>query len=179
MDSDEVLYEKARSGSKAAFERLYEKYEKPIFGFIYRRLRSVPDSEDIFHDTMLAIFKGPQAEFSSEGAFAGWLYKVAFNLALNRLRSRNRESHAMAALKINEMTLAHSTQATIAYDLDDVSQAAEGLTKPLKDVYTHRLDGKSYEEMATLLKVPVGTVKSRVHLMVKQLREEVKKWTAK
>jgi RNA polymerase sigma-70 factor (ECF subfamily) len=56
-----------------------------------------------------------------------------------------------------------------------MQKAAAGLSEPLRQVYVLRREGKSYEEMSDILGIPLGTVKSRVHLMVTQLRKDLNK----
>ena len=178
MTSDEDLYQLARRGSRAAFEQLYSKYEKPIFGFINRKIGSRADAEEIFHDTMLAIFKGSEASFIQDGAFAGWLYKIADNLSKNKLRSSQRERVAYSSWhEIRRLQVLDGACQTEG-DLKHVSHAAEQLSQPLREVFDQRVAGKSYEEMSSNLSLPIGTIKSRVHSMVVQLRKELKKWHA-
>lgn len=179
MESDEHLYLEVRKGSKAAFEQLYARYEERIFGFIYRRLQSRQDAEEVFHESMLAIFKGPLASFEA-GGFAGWLFKVAANLSLNRLRSRKREGRALSAVADAESVAVRRVDPwPDPEDLEDMQKAATRLSEPLRQVFALRREGRSYEEMSDMLGIPLGTVKSRVHLMVTQLRKEMNKWTAK
>jgi RNA polymerase sigma-70 factor, ECF subfamily len=179
MESDEQLYLDVRHGSKAAFEKLYGRYEGPIYGYIYRRLQSKQDAEEVFHEAMLAIFKGEALEFAS-GGFGGWLFKVALNLSLNRVRSKKREGRALAAVADFDAVAARTLD--VWPDPDDLAAmqtAATSLSEPLRQVYALRREGRSYEEMSAMLGIPLGTVKSRVHLMVTQLRKEMGKWTAK
>jgi RNA polymerase sigma-70 factor (ECF subfamily) len=178
MESDEQLYLEVRKGSQAAFETLYERYEGPIFGFIYRRLQSRQDAEDVFHEAMLAIFKGPALEFAN-GGFAGWLFKVALNLSLNRVRSKKREGRALALVTDYDAAARNLETWPDPEDLEEMQKAAAGLSETLRQVYVLRREGRSYEEMSDILGIPLGTVKSRVHLMVTQLRKEMGKWIAK
>lgn len=178
MESDEQLYLEVRRGSQAAFETLYERYEGPIFGFIYRRLQSRQDAEEVFHEAMLAIFKGPDLEFS-KGGFAGWLFKVALNLSLNRVRSKKREGRALALVTDYDGAARNLETWPDPEDLEEMQKAAAGLSETLRQVYVLRREGRSYEEMSDILGIPLGTVKSRVHLMVTQLRKEMGKWIAK
>ncbi|MDQ3234215.1 MAG: RNA polymerase sigma factor [Pseudobdellovibrionaceae bacterium] len=177
MESDEQLYLEVRNGSKAAFEKLYARYEGPIYGYIYRRLQSKQDAEEVFHEAMLAIFKGEGLEFAA-GGFGGWLFKVSLNLSLNRLRSRKREGRALAAVANDSTSVRSLDNWPDPEDLAAMQTAAAHLSEPLRQVYALRREGRSYEEMSDILGIPLGTVKSRVHLMVTQLRKEMSKWTA-
>lgn len=180
MESDEALYREVRQGSKSAFEKLYAKYERPLFSYLLRRLENRQEAEEVFHETMLSLFKGPEAKFQ-EGAFAGWLFKVALHISLNRLRSRRREKIALVAFKDQE-SRAYDPGTDAAADPDAIRKledSVKDLSAPLRQVYELRAEGKSYEEMAKIAAVPIGTIKSRVNKMVSHLRKEISQWIAK
>jgi len=182
MESDETLYSEVRQGSKLAFGKLYAKYERPLFSYLMRHLENRQEAEEIFHETMLSIFKGPEAKFQ-DGAFAGWLFKVAHNLSLNRLRSRRREKIALVAFKEETARGGDPCEAADPLASPEDRQKLEGsirdLAAPLRQAYQLRAEGKSYEEMAKIAGVPVGTIKSRVNKMVSHLRKEINQWIAK
>lgn len=170
MHTDEALYDEAKAGSKAAFAMLYQRYERPLFGFIVRRVGNPQDAEEIFHEAMLSILRTPTMTFA-KGGFAGWLYKVAFHMTLNRIRKQQREVSALR----NIIPLDTHSPAVEASKLQELATAAESLTPSLHEVYALRCAGKSYDEIASTLAVPVGTVKSRLHLMVTKLRKDLSK----
>lgn len=177
MQSDESLYREARQGSNQAFRRLYEKYEGPLFAFVTRRLQNRQEAEDVFHEAMLAIFKGPEADFR-EGAFAGWLFKVALNLSLNKIRSRQREARALRSIQMQD-SYARDGAEDDTEALSHLESSVKDLDGKLKEVYDLRAQGKSYEEMSAIVGVPVGTIRSRVFRMVHHLREEMSRWLAR
>lgn len=173
MASDESLYAEIRRGSKQAFAALYERYEGPLFGFILRRLPNREDAEDVFHEAMMAILKTPTMQFD-RGGFAPWIYKVSLNLILNRARSRTRESNAKANYE-HLKVVSVGEESTIEQDLGALAAAARSLSPTLAEMYKLRSNGKSYDEIADELSIPVGTVKSRIHLMVAHLRKGFKR----
>lgn len=177
MQSDESLYREVRQGSKPAFEHLYQKYEGPLFAYIVRRVQNRQEAEDVFHEAMLAIYKGPEATFA-EGAFAGWLFKVALNLALNKQRSRQREAKALQILRDSPSAAAMGEKEDEAA-LHHLKDRVQELDDKLKEVYELRAQGKSYEEMSAIVGVPIGTIRSRVSKMVHHLREEMSRWLAR
>ena len=189
MESDEALYRDVRNGSQAAFEFLYAKYERPLFSFLLKRLGNRQEAEEVFQEAMISIYRGPVALLEA-GAFSGWLYKVALNFSLNRNRSRRREQAAMAKVVPFEADRMLSSGGEDSYieleadaltllEEDRVKRSVKDLTAPLQQVYQLRIEGKSYEEMAKIVGVPVGTIKSRIHKMVSELRKEVGRWIAK
>src|SRR5947209_14889482 len=92
MDSDERLFERMRAGDMSAFEALYGRWERRLFGFIRAYLDDAAEAEDVFHETFMTVLRAP-ADFS-RGSFKAWVHQVARNAALNRLRSRRRGESA-------------------------------------------------------------------------------------
>src|SRR4051812_18517017 len=99
METDEELFARARAGDLTAFDRLYARHERRLFGFIARLLGDRADAEEIFHDVFLSAFKARHVELK-EARFAAWLYRIARNACANKLRSRKRGSSAL--LKLGE-----------------------------------------------------------------------------
>ena len=101
-DSDEALYHRLRRDAElAAFDELYQRYERRLFGFLLGFLSERADAEEVFHDAFLQVLASREVSFAA-GSFAAWLYKIARNLALNRLRSGRRAAQASAALPARE-----------------------------------------------------------------------------
>jgi RNA polymerase sigma-70 factor, ECF subfamily len=177
MVADEVLYRRMVGGDMTAFDLLYTRYERCLFGFVLAQVRDRAEAEDIFHEAFMTLLRERRAELDS---FRAWVFQVARNLCRNRTRSRQRAARAMetvarsetAAVPLPESTLA-SRQAGAALE-----RALAKLPAPLHELYELRVAGLSYEEMAEVLGVPLGTVKSRMHEMVGRLRDEVQPWTA-
>jgi RNA polymerase sigma-70 factor (ECF subfamily) len=175
MESDEALYARLLAGELAAFDRLYERYERRLFGFIRVQLEDPHEAEDVFHEAFLAVLDARRtgAELRS---FKAWLFQVARNLCLNRIRSRQRAGRALesAAREAEVATGAAGDDEAPLHPDDPALQAAVArLPRGLAEVYQLRASGLSYDELATILAIPVGTVKSRMHEMVKRLRKEI------
>lgn len=176
MDSDEALFERLIAGDMRAFDRLYDRFERPLLGFVRARLGDAGEAEDVLHEAFMAILRERDRR-SEVRSFRAWLYQVANNLCLNRVRSRKRAGraadeakHALAleaAPKTGEQALDEHQRARMLHE------AVQRLPGSLAEVYRLRAAGMSYDEVAGILDVPVGTVKSRVHEMVKRLREEM------
>jgi RNA polymerase sigma-70 factor (ECF subfamily) len=179
MDSDERLYERMRAGESAAFDLLYARYERRLFAFIRAFVGDGAEAEDVLHETFLSVFRGSATAFAG-ASFRAWVYQIARNASLNRLRSRARGARVLDRVASEPMRASESAAA--AFDQKEVVQALAGavaqLPSALAQVYQLRASGLSYDEMATVLGVPLGTVKSRMHELVKKLKEEMRPWTA-
>lgn len=179
MDSDEALYARVKEGDLRAFDTLYERYETRLFGFLLSLLRNRADAEDVFHEAFLRTLKSREVVFERSGGFRTWLYRIARNLALNHHRGAGRGERAV--LKWLPPDAPPSAEERIAEGERNVAldTAVAHLPPPLSEIFLLRSSGLSYEEMADVLEIPMGTLKSRMNQMVTHLREELRPWTAR
>ncbi|MFO0669474.1 MAG: RNA polymerase sigma factor [Polyangiaceae bacterium] len=177
MDSDEALFDALCRGDMRAFDRLYERFERPLLAFIRAQLRDPSDAEDVLHETFMAVLRA-RGERHEVRSFRAWLYQVARNLCLNRARSQSRAARAhdavatVVALGPKPETADRSLE--VAELTERLRNAVARLPAHLAELYRLRVAGLSYDELATSLGVPVGTVKSRMHDMVTRLEEELR-----
>jgi RNA polymerase sigma-70 factor, ECF subfamily len=179
MPSDEALLEQLQRGDLRAFDTLYARYERHLFGFILKSLSDGDraEAEDVLHDAFMAVLRESKTG-RGVTCLRAWLFQVARNLCLNRVRSRQRTARAVRAA--TELPPSESGAPSHPERALEDRQAAEALRRavsnlpgPLAELYHLRSSGLSYEEAATVLSIPLGTVKSRMHELVSRLREEV------
>lgn len=174
--SDESLYRALVDGDLSAFDVLYERYERPLFGFLRRQLDDAAEAEDVLHEAFLAVLREREKGRTAR-SFKAWLFEVARHLCLNRVRTRKRSANATdgvaqvvelsaPALQPEEV-LAHRQTA------EALKVAVTKLPPTLSELYHLRAGGLSYEELAEVLGIPIGTVKSRLHELVQRLKQEV------
>ena len=178
VEPDEVLYSRIRAGDIRAFDTLYARYAGPLFGFLHAHLQNRADAEDVFHESFLRTLDSREITLDS-GAFRAWLYRVARNAALNRLRSQKRGTRALS--RIPEAVAPPPVDVRIAEHqmLHALDGAVARLPPNLSDVYHLRSSGLTYEEIASVLEIPLGTLKSRMNQLVVHLREELGTWSAR
>jgi RNA polymerase sigma-70 factor (ECF subfamily) len=169
-DTDEGLYRRVRGrGDRRAFAQLYGRYERRLLGFILSYLPARAEAEEVFHDAFVAVLGGRELALQP-GGFAAWIYKVARNLALNRLRggARAAEAHRQQPVAAPpasaEEALAEEQRARA------VARSLETLPPGLAELYRLRVSGLTQEQIASALDVPVGTVKSRTHELLSRLK---------
>lgn len=176
MDSDEALFERLVAGDMRAFDVLYGRFARPLSGFIRVRLGDAGEAEDVLHEAFMAVLRERERR-GEVRSFRAWLYQVANNLCLNRVRARRRAGRAEEALERTAPADGAPAAAEEALEGQErarhLHRAVLRLPEALADVYRLRASGMSNDEVAQALEIPVGTVKSRMHEMVKRLREEM------
>jgi RNA polymerase sigma-70 factor (ECF subfamily) len=178
MLSDEALYRNLVGGDITAFDELYRRYERCLFGFVLRQLGDRSEAEDIFHEAFMAVLREKRSSRELR-SFKAWTFEVARNLCLNRVRSRKRAARALETEARVPPSQPHPESIIAAREAPAaLSRAVEKLPETLAQLYDLRTSGLSYDEIAEVLDVPLGTVKSRMHEMVGRLREEIAPWTA-
>jgi RNA polymerase sigma-70 factor (ECF subfamily) len=175
MDTDEALFERLIRGDMGSFDRLYARFERPLFAFIRAQLGDAAEAEDVLHETFMTVLRD-RARLPEVRNVRAWFYQVARNQCLNRARSRKRAGRAEIALTHVEggCTPENAETALAVHQRSALLQrAVERLPAVLAELFRLRAAGMSYDEAAVILEVPVGTVKSRMHDLVKRLREEM------
>jgi len=179
LEPDESLFLRVRDGDMEAFDRLYERYEARLFAYLRAMLGDRRDAEEVLHDAFMNTLKSalPQLE---AGALRAFLYRSARNLALNRRRDGGRRDKKIADAAHESVERSEAADSALeARELEvALAAAVRRLPEPLGELYELRTSGLSYEQIADVVDVPVGTIKSRMHQMVHVLREELKPWIA-
>jgi RNA polymerase sigma-70 factor (ECF subfamily) len=172
MAGDEALVERIRAGDERAFDELYARYELKLFGFCLRLAPSREDAEEVMHEALLRAIKTDRVKFA-EGGFRAYLYQTAKNLCSNRRRSDARAKKA--ALAMPEPPPAPLADGALEEGerLRALDRAVARLPPVLGELYALRTSGHSLEEIAGVLAIPLGTVKSKMFQLVKLLREDV------
>jgi RNA polymerase sigma-70 factor (ECF subfamily) len=179
MESDEALYARVKRGDMRAFDELYARHATRLFGFLRGQLATPADAEDVMHEAILATLESAEVTFDA-GSFRTWLYRIARNRVLNRLRSQGRGKGALVKMAVpDEPAPAADDRMAREELLRALDGAVARLPPTLSDLYHLRSSGLSYDEMATVLGIPLGTIKSRMSQMVHLLRKELLPWTAR
>ncbi len=171
-----ILVLRAQAGSDRAFERLFERYEERLLYYLRRVTGSADVADDAFGEAWLKAYRSI-GEIRKPAAFRTWLYRVARNAAMDRLRDDRREV-PLDDPGVGEAVAAASRQEEEpAFDDVDVADLNTGLQR-IDGIHSEVLtlaflEDLSYEEIATVLDVPIGTVRSRIHYGRRALRREI------
>ena len=180
--TDEALAQRAREGDTRAFEMLVNRYQARLYNYIRRMMGNAAEAEDLFQDTFMKVYNNLD-RFRPEGSFRGWLYRIATNTCRDALRRRKlRWAFSLDARRnpddvpLGERYSANSPdpaeKAAESELAERLAAAVQALSVKHRSVFLMaRYDGMSYEEIAETLKIPVGTVKSRMNKAVNTLMD--------
>lgn len=183
--SDQEVVALARAGQETAYRELLRRYERPVFSLIYRMVRDRALAEDLSQDTFVKVLNALDS-YRPEFKFSSWVFKIANNVAIDQLRRRELntlsldgspdartrdevEATALQAVDRTELPLAE-------LESKELGSMIEGAIAKLRPEYRscillRHVEGRSYEEIAETLDLPLGTVKTYIHRARHELRE--------
>lgn len=169
--SDGELLARVAERDRAAFEVLYHRYVRSVFGLALRRLRDRSRAEDAVQDAFAAIWRSAGSYRPERGAAGAWLYAVARNAIVDRFRSAGGEAAGeMPELVSGEPGPAERAEA--AYAAWRVHRALEELPPREREVVELAYwSGMSQSEIASYLGIPLGTVKTRTRSALGRLSD--------
>lgn len=179
MDIDVGLVERCRAGDEEAFEELVLRYQDRVFALVYRMTGDPDRVEDVAQEVFLRAFRA-LGSFRGGASFYTWLYRIAVNTSLNALRSRakHRET-SLEALDGTELGVDHVAGPDEAAAQHQVVERVKEAIGQLDEqyrviVYLRDMEEMSYQEIAEVVELPVGTVKSRLFRARQHLKEMLK-----
>lgn len=180
LDSDAALMARVQAGDLDAFEPLVRRYERRLFGYFLNLVEDPATAADLAQETFVRVYRAA-ARYRESGKFEFWLFRIASNLV--RSRQRRPDQRALH-LSLDEAPAGASELASRGREArpDQAVWRAEvrdALTKALprlplvfrEAVLLRDVEGRSYREIAEMLGVEEGTVKSRAHRGRKHLKE--------
>ena len=183
---DEILVQKWRQGDQKAVEQLVCKYQNRIYNVIFKICRNTDDAAELTQDTFVKIIEGLDG-FQGRSSFYTWAFRIAVNLTLN-FRKR-KASPAFTSLDVSnaQPDESRSTLASVLLDektpqppeiaannelCEIVQKAIDALDEEHRTVIVLRdIEGMNYEQIADVLAVELGTVKSRLSRARAALRQ--------
>jgi RNA polymerase sigma-70 factor, ECF subfamily len=170
---DLVLIRRAQAGDEEAFGLMFEEYKNLVYRTTYLTLGTAADAEDIVQEVFLQVHRSLDSYDPNRGAFSTWLYRITVNRCLNWRRGRP-HTDSLEDLAGDEATGTAGHPADGYEEDDSVRRALDRLNKKLRVVVIlrHYWD-LSYAEIAQIMDLPLGTVKSRLNLAMRQMRDDL------
>jgi RNA polymerase sigma-70 factor, ECF subfamily len=173
--ADEALVARCRRGELGAFEELYNQHAQRLYSLAYRMLGNPADAEDAVQDAFLVAHKRLDT-FRGEAAIGTWLYRLAVNQCLDRLRSRaGREALVTDSLDEPDSPWQPAAHADRPVERMALQHAIARLPEGSRSIFVlHDVEGLEHREIGRLLGISEGTSKSQLHKARLRLRDMLK-----
>ena len=181
---DPAVVVHARNGSEAAYRELLTRYERPVFSLIFRMVRDRETAEDLSQETFIKVLNNLD-RYSPEFKFSSWLFKIANNLTIDHLRRRRVDTISIEgspdavtaeSAKATSIAVVSGSESPLeeleSRELGTAIERAIGQLRPeyRACIMLRHVEDKSYEEIAEIVKLPLGTVKTYIHRARHELR---------
>jgi RNA polymerase sigma-70 factor (ECF subfamily) len=184
--TDEALLSSSLEGNRVAFDLLVDRYYDRLYGYLLRFLKDPEVAEDLLQETFLRVWR-KRRDFRHIASFSTWIYTIAGNLARSEWRRRKRwrmlrlgapeAAGEGPELELPDPASAPDRSAEDRLAVEALSEAVAHLPERYREVVILRdMQGMSYEEIAGIVQVPVGTVKSRLNRGRLLLQEKLGDW---
>lgn len=182
---DQELVERAQRGDKRAFGLLVEKYQRKLGRLLSRMIRDPAEVEDVVQEAFIKAYRA-LPNFRGDSAFYTWLYRIGINTAKNYLVSMGRRPRVTAEIELEDAenfedgddlrTIATpETELMSKQVAQTVNETVSALPEELRTAITLReIEGLRYEEIATLMGCPIGTVRSRIFRARETIAEKLR-----
>ena len=185
MDNDIELVHAAQRGDQRAFTQLVEKYEARVYNLARKMMRDPQDAEDVLQETFISVFRHLK-KFQGDSSFSTWLYRIATNASLMKLRGRK-----TPPFSLDEPVESEGGDSALPREIVDwgitpeeallsgevraqMDAAVDALPESLRAVFALRdIEGLSVQETAEVLSLSVPNVKTRLHRARLLLRESL------
>ena len=178
--SDAECVRRVQRGETDAFETLVRRHEKTIFNLVYRMLGDTEEAAEVSQEVFLSAFRAT-GQFRGDANFSTWLYRIAINHASTRRKTLNSRQRKVVPIESAdslhdpepgplEILERQEIREKVQFALNQLEpdDAAVILLRDMQDV--------SYSEVAHVLQIPVGTVKSRLHRARQALKSRLKSY---
>jgi len=186
--SDQEVVARAAQGHERAYRELIARYERPVFSLIYRLVRDREGAEDLAQETFIKVLNAID-RYDSSYKFSSWIFKIANNTAIDALRKRSLDTvsldgspHARSVAEAAEgwspTAVARDESPQEYVERLELGEELENALGELRPEYRiaiilWHMEDRPYEEIAEIMDVPLGTVKTYIHRARKELRSRL------
>ncbi len=182
-DQEIVLW--AREGAETAYRELIRRYQRPVFSLVYRMVRDRELAEDLVQETFIKVLNAIE-RYRPEFKFSSWIFKIANNAAIDHLRRKELTTLSLEGgpdattqdrLEATALQLGDSSESQLEeLEARELGTAIERAISQLRTEYRsciilRHIEGRPYDEIADVLGLPIGTVKTYIHRARAELKE--------
>ena len=183
--SDQQVVVYAQRGREDAYRELIARYERPVFSLIFRMVRDRETAEDLAQETFIKVLNNID-RYLPEFKFSSWLFKIANNITIDFLRRRQLDTISIEGApdavtaeskRATSIALASGRESPLqeleSKELGEQIERAIGKLRPeyRACILLRHVEDYSYDEIAEIVKLPLGTVKTYIHRARAELRE--------
>ncbi len=183
--TDQQVVLSARQGAEAAYRELIRRYQRPVFSLIYRMVRDRELAEDLTQETFVKVLNAID-RYRPEYKFSSWIFKIANNAAIDQLRRKELDTLSLEGrpdattqdrLEATAIQVGDSGESPLEeVEARELGSAIERAIAQLRPEYRaciilRHVEGRPYDEIAKILDLPLGTVKTYIHRARAELQE--------
>ncbi len=178
IEQDEAaLVAASQAGDQDAFAQLVQHHQRRVFNLVFRMLQEYEEANEITQEAFLAAWQGLPS-FRGDARFSTWLYRIAYNCCLKQLEQRKRDQALQVAMQAEHVLLHINEDCSAELEVHDrQTLVREHLSKlPAKYrivLVLRHLQEMTYEEMAEILTMPIGTIKTHLFRARNLLKERL------
>lgn len=182
---DQELVERAQRGDKRAFGLLVQKYQRKLGRLLSRMIRDQAEVEDVVQEAFVKAYRA-LPNFRGDSAFYTWLYRIGINTAKNYLVAMGRRPQISTDIEVEDAENFEDGQELRTIDTPETELMSKQIAKTVNDtvaalpeelrtaITLREIEGLSYEEIATLMNCPIGTVRSRIFRARETIAEKLR-----
>ena len=185
--TDQEVVAQARAGRETAYRELIGRYERPVFSIIYRLVRDRELAEDLAQDTFIKVLNALD-RYDPKQKFSSWIFKIAHNTAIDRLRKREVDTLSLDGspnartaddVEATRIVVASTEESPEEYTASrEIGTEIERALARLRPEYRTaimlwHIEDRPYEEIAEIMEIPLGTVKTFIHRARNELRKHL------
>ncbi|PTL38237.1 RNA polymerase sigma factor [Alkalicoccus saliphilus] len=173
---DVQLYERIRAKDEAAMEMLYDKYAKLLYSFAYKMVYNAAGAEEVVQEVMIKLWRGKGIYSEEKGKFTTWLLTITRHTAIDYLRKQKKTTEDVIHQETEHEDSQPGTEELVEWKHrgERVKEAMRTLKEEQRliiDLFYFK--GYSQKKIAEKVNVPLGTVKGRIRLALKHLKDEL------
>jgi len=172
----------SKQGDQDAFAQLVQRHQRRVFNLVFRMLQQYEEANEVTQEAFLAAWQS-LSSFRGDARFSTWLYRIAYNCALKQLEQRKRDNALQVVMQAEQIR--GSTGQEERIDATIEARARQALvqehlsmlpTKYRIVLVLRHLQEMTYEEMAEILSIPIGTIKTHLFRARNLLKERLEKF---
>ena len=174
-DEDKLLVSMMKAGNSYAFEKLYFRYCKKLYNFVFGICRNREDAEGLVQLVFMKVWE-KRTEIDTELSFSGYIFRIAKNSLLNKIKKKINEKVYLDYLLSRPEDLSNSVEKNINYlELNtEIERLIKNIPEKRRNIFLlSRQEGLTYKEIAAKLNISVNTVNTQISKSLEKLRDEL------